>query len=67
MLGNKSANFGGQRGRIFFFMAPQSPDPIVSTERLPMREDLILSIQRLPILEDRILSTQRYVVRAEMN
>ena len=45
----------------------QIPDPIVSTQRLPMREDRILSTQRLPVREDRILSIQRYVARAEMN
>ena len=60
-----SANFGGTTAR--FFILPQIPDPIVSTQRLPMREDRILSTQRLPVREDRILSIQRYVARAEMN
>ena len=58
----------------------QAPDPILSTQRLRIREDRILSTQRLPMraerilsierplsLEDRILSTQRCVARADMN
>ena len=65
MLGRFSANMGGTTAR--FFILPQIPDPIVSTQRLPMREDRILSTQRLPVCEDRILSIQRYVARAEMN
>ena len=65
MLGRFSANMGGTTAR--FFILPQIPDPIVSTQRLPMREDRILSTQRLPVREDRILSIQRYVARAEMN
>ena len=65
MLGRFSANLGGTTAR--FFILPQIPDPIVSTQRLPMREDRILSTQRLPVCEDRILSIQRYVARAEMN
>ena len=65
MLGRFSANLGGTTAR--FFILPQIPDPIVSTQRLPMREDRILSTQRLPVREDRILSIQRYVARAEMN
>ena len=65
MLGRFSANMGGTTAR--FFILPQIPDPIVSTQRLPMREDRILSTQRLLVREDRILSTQRYVARAEMN
>ena len=57
-----------------------APDPILSTQRLRIREDRILSTQRLSMraeqilsierplsLEDRILSTQRCVARAEMN
>ena len=43
------------------------PDPILSSQRLRIREDRILSTQRLPVREDRILSIQRYVARAEMN
>ena len=65
MLGRFSANLGGTTAR--FCILPQIPDPIVSTQRLPMREDRILSTQRLPVREDRILSIQRYVARAEMN
>ena len=45
----------------------QAPDPILSTQRLRIREDRILSTQRLPVREDRILSIQRYVARAEMS
>ena len=61
MLANKSAKQWWLAAGFFskFFGPPQIPDPIVSTQRLPMREDRILSTQRLPILEDRILSTQR--------
>ena len=57
-----------------------APDPILSTQRLRIREDRILSTQRLPMRaerilsierplspEDRILSTQRCVARADMN
>ena len=43
------------------------PDPILSSQRLRIREDRILSTQRLPVREDRILSIQRYVAWAEMN
>ena len=34
--------------------SPPRPDPILSTQRLPMRGDRILSTQRLPMREDRI-------------
>ena len=69
MLANKSAKQWWLAAGFFskFFGPPQIPDPIVSTQRLPMREDRILSTQRLPVREDRILSIQRYVARAEMN
>ena len=43
-MGRFSANLGGTTAR--FFILPQIPDPIVSTQRLPMREDRILSTQR---------------------
>ena len=56
------------------------PDPILSSQRLRIREDRILSTQRLSMraeqilsierplsLEDRILSTQRCAARADMN
>ena len=78
MLGRFSANMGGTTAR--FLILPQIPDPIVSTQRLPMRGDRILSTQGLPMreyrilstqrvlsLEDWTLSTQRCVARAEMN
>ena len=40
-------------------VAAQAPDPILSTQRLRIREDRILSTQRLPMRAEWVVSIER--------